>query len=83
MEFSTWQQCAASQYYFGYRADVVLSCTEDERGIQTCVDGNAKEGNSTAEISSLELLLPVRPPPPPPFVYVPPASAGASVTGMV
>lgn len=85
VEFSTWQQCAASQYYFGYRADLKFSCTEDERGIQTCMDGNAKEGNSTAGISSLEWLQPVRPPPPPPFVYVPPstASAAASATGEV
>lgn len=83
MEFATWQQCAASQYYFNYKADLKLECVEDERGVQTCVDGNASEGNSTAGISSLEWLQPVRPPPPPPFVYVPPTSAVASATGVV
>ncbi|OAK96034.1 hypothetical protein IQ06DRAFT_381116 [Phaeosphaeriaceae sp. SRC1lsM3a] len=79
VEFSTWQQCAASQYYFHYKADIVLECKGDDAGVLTCGDGDAKEGNSTAGFESLEWLQPIRPPPPPPFVYVPP-SAAASAT---
>jgi hypothetical protein len=47
VEFSTRQQCAASQLYFNYKADVLLRCGEDEAGVQTCVDG--KGGTVTAE----------------------------------
>jgi hypothetical protein len=49
VEFSTPQQCAASQLYFHYKADVLLSCSEDEAGVQTCVDG--KGGNVIAELT--------------------------------
>lgn len=47
VEFSTRQQCAASQLYFHYIADVLLNCSEDEAGVQTC--GDRKGGNVTAE----------------------------------
>jgi hypothetical protein len=81
VEFSTGQQCAASRFYFHYKANVTLACNEDEAGVQTCGDGSSKGGNSTAGIDSLEWLQPIRPPPPPPFVYVPPAST-PSPTGV-
>jgi hypothetical protein len=47
VEFSTRQQCAATQLYFHYKADVLLSCSEDGAGVQTCVNG--KGGNVIAK----------------------------------